>query len=423
MLQTRRGPGLAGPPPLSLPSGPMSRNVSSWAVPAAPAILIALLTLSPSGSPGSSALALCLLCGERSLADALLNVALFAPLGAALFVSFGSLTRAMFWCAAFSMAIEVAQIWIPGRDSNPGDLIFNTLGAAVGASTMLTAPYWLHPSRPLRRRLAAAAAASSLAALGAAAALLSVDLPRTRYFGQWTPKFDQLEWYHGQILTARLGELRIPSRRVDDDEHVRELLRTGAPLVIDLLAGPPVTGLAPIFSIGDDRLNSIVLLGIDRDDAVFRFRTRSSALLLDQPDLRLEGGFDGIREGERLTVAIRRDRDTFCFVIASREHCGIGFRLADTWGVLIHPGMWPVWTKVVAGTAWLVLLFLPTGFFLRRRREALAAGALVAAGVLVIPVFTPVLPASLPELLSSFSGIALGSLIRHLSCPFESGTA
>src|SRR5690606_5692349 len=188
----------------------MSRRDFRRTLPAIPILLIALLTLLPSGSPESSAPTLCLLCSERSLADALLNVALFVPFGAALYAATGSLGRATVWAAAFSSGIEVTQIWIPGRDSNPADLIINVLGAAVGVGITRAAPYWLRPTQRLRIGLAGLVMSTSLTTLFAAAALLAPDLPPTRYFGQWTPKFEQLEWYHGEILEASLGSLPIP---------------------------------------------------------------------------------------------------------------------------------------------------------------------------------------------------------------------
>lgn len=396
----------------------MSRRIPSWVVPALPATLIGLLTLSTSGSPASSGLALCLLCGERSLADALLNVALFAPLGAALFGHYRSLRRTTFVSAALSLAIEVAQIWIPGRDSNPGDFVFNTLGAAIGAAFVLAAPYWLHPLPRVRRWIAAGVAATSIAVLATAAALLAPDLPQTRYFGQWTPRFDQLEWYHGQVLDARVGDLTVPSQPVQNDEQLRALLRAGSPIRVELVAGSRVSSLAPIFSISDDAFNSIVLLGIDRDDAVYVFRTRSSAFLLDQPDLRVTDGFAGVAAGDTLGITVRRIGDAFCFDIGPRRRCGVGFRVSDTWGILIHPASWPVWAMSLTGLAWLAVLFVPPGFFLRPGTETVTVGLLLAAVVAAVPLLTPVIPVTLPEAMAAGAGVILGTLIRHLSCPF-----
>ena len=391
-------------------------SARAWTGAVLAALLIGMLTLRPSGDQGSAGPVLCIVCGERGVADALLNIILFLPLGASLFRANRSLWKASLWPAVFSMAIEVAQIWIPGRDSNPGDLIFNAVGATLGAWTVFAAPSWMDWGQR-RKWFVPAVLASSLVALVAAAALLSPDLPRTTYFGQWTPRFQHLEWYHGEVIDARVGSMSIPSSRVDDSAALRSLLRDNAPIEVNVLAGPTVIGLAPIFSIADDRLNSIALVGIDRDDAVFRYRTRSSALRLDQPDLRLPDGFSRVQPGDTLLLAVRSDGESFCFDIASRQECGIGFRLADTWGVLIYAGSWPAGVKNLTGLGWLAALFAPTGFLLLSPRRLTIAAMVIAAGLTIIAWITPVLPVTLPEITSAIAGLASGFVLRHLSCP------
>ncbi len=67
--------------------------------------------------------------------DRALNAMLFVPLGAAL----GMLLARRWWPLAIiagfgvSAAVEWAQIAIPGRVPDPHDVLWNTLGAAVGA--------------------------------------------------------------------------------------------------------------------------------------------------------------------------------------------------------------------------------------------------------------------------------------------------
>lgn len=65
------------------------------------------------------------------------NVALFVPLGILLPLAIGSLRAGAFWLTppialAISTGIELAQRDIPGRVSDPRDLVSNTLGAVLG---------------------------------------------------------------------------------------------------------------------------------------------------------------------------------------------------------------------------------------------------------------------------------------------------
>lgn len=71
------------------------------------------------------------------------NLLLFFPVGVALAGLAGARTRAgvvgrtVLGAALLSLAIELGQRWIPGRASDIDDVIFNTLGALLGALALL----------------------------------------------------------------------------------------------------------------------------------------------------------------------------------------------------------------------------------------------------------------------------------------------
>ena len=70
------------------------------------------------------------LTGFVTMTDLVQNVALFVPLGFALAFAGG---RALLVGAAISLAVEVAQVFIPGRFPSPLDFATNTAGAGLGA--------------------------------------------------------------------------------------------------------------------------------------------------------------------------------------------------------------------------------------------------------------------------------------------------
>src|SRR5438477_1941760 len=88
----------------------------------------------------------CVLCGERGIADALINVLLFFPLGAALAATGMPWARCLLGGALLSAAVEFAQMYIPGRDPSLGDVLSNTLGAGLGAALMPMARSWQLPA-------------------------------------------------------------------------------------------------------------------------------------------------------------------------------------------------------------------------------------------------------------------------------------
>jgi len=98
---------------------------------------------------------LCVLCGDGALADGVLNAALFLPLAAALSVAGWRAWRNIALGALLSCGLETAQFVIPGRDPSLPDVLFNTLGTALGVALAHSAPaVWRStPGRhPLDRR-------------------------------------------------------------------------------------------------------------------------------------------------------------------------------------------------------------------------------------------------------------------------------
>lgn len=84
------------------------------------------------------------------------NVAMFVPIGVLLLLLMG---RRQWWIAMLtgallSLAIEIAQIFIPGRVSDVRDLESNSLGTVIGvlAALIITLPAALRRRREARAR-------------------------------------------------------------------------------------------------------------------------------------------------------------------------------------------------------------------------------------------------------------------------------
>jgi glycopeptide antibiotics resistance protein len=105
------------------------------------------------------------LCGDGALADVILNAALFLLLGAALSVAGRRAWRTIALGALLSCGVESAQFVIPGRDPSLSDVLFNSLGTALGvAVAYFAAAMW----RPTPRQ---AGVLSIAGALGAASVI------------------------------------------------------------------------------------------------------------------------------------------------------------------------------------------------------------------------------------------------------------
>jgi len=119
----------------------------------------------PAGVTLARAVELALAHGPGGRGDLLANIALYVPLGFALAARRSMLVAllgATLGCAALSATMELAQIFVPGRDASIWDLALNTAGGAAGA--LAAALFGLGRSGLGRPRLADGAAALLLAA-------------------------------------------------------------------------------------------------------------------------------------------------------------------------------------------------------------------------------------------------------------------
>jgi hypothetical protein len=365
----------------------------------------------------------CILCGDHATADVLLNVTLFLPLGAALALSGRSLGRCALLGALLSACIEFAQLSIPGRDSSLGDVIANTLGTTLGAIVLRTAPVWLLPPAARAAWLSRAAVLFAVALAGLTGLLLSPALPDSRYYGRWTPHLGHLESYGGQVQEASIAVLPIRPGLIPHPLAVRNLLLSSSGFTVHVraIAGAPTPALGALVAIFDDKQREILLLGPDREDLVFRMRTRATELGLDQPDIRLRNGMRRIAVGDTLDVTVHGGRGPYRMRVNDRSASGLGFSVGDGWALLLYPEMLPAWLSAVLSVTWIWGLFVPAGFWIRGLGNALLAGVVLAAGLASAPPLTSLIPTPLSQWVAAAAGLLAGAALQRLISRRPSG--
>jgi VanZ like family len=362
------------------------RTRQGAAVTAVSAILIAFATLRPDYSHSGVSFVSCLICGQRGIADAIVNVILFAPLGVGLTLLGLPRRRALLLGALGSCSVELLQIVIPGRDPSIYDVLCNSLGVGAGIAVVLLIPILAGLKAPRSAWFSLAASLCPPFAVVLTGTLVSPSFPHTMYWGQWTPDFEALEWYRGRVVSARIGDREIPPTRIADSEWVRQALIANKPIDVEVIAGPPVEGLAPIFSIADQYRRGIVLVGADIDDLVFRYSTGAAFFRLDQPYVRLVGGMNGIEPGSRITLRVSSPKwGWYCLEGPRGSACDLGFSVGDGWGLLYYPEGLPEWMRCVLRMLWVAALVAPIGFLARNRLPSYAALALVGFSLQVVP--------------------------------------
>jgi VanZ family protein len=139
------------------------------------AMAILAITLAPAGTTPPLPFSASIGEGRRWLSDGILNLFLFVPLGFALVWERRSIGRAVFIGLLLSTAVEIAQLWIPGRDSSLSDILFNAAGTLAGALLGYQPRTWIFPEVPASRKLLVMALAAVATVLLLTALLLSPE--------------------------------------------------------------------------------------------------------------------------------------------------------------------------------------------------------------------------------------------------------
>jgi hypothetical protein len=332
-----------------------------------------------------------LVCGTFGLADAILNLGFFVPLGFLLVRS--NLVRGFWLLAAsplFSLGLEAIQVVSPGRTPSMGDVLFNGAGGVLGIVAARTLQRGAAYSA---RRVAWAGIAwaiTSLVAFTTTALMLQVTLPDTTYWGQWTPRLEHLEPYTGRVLSAEIGHLPLASSRLDDSRAVRESLQSAEPLRVSFLVGGAPRRLASVFSIADEDSRSILLVGADRREFVYRIALRASSFRLHAPDLRIP--FPDVMPGDTLTVIVKQKPPTTEITLAGHRIIHPGPTVGRGWAFLLPLPHVGDTGRGVLDMLWLGFWALPLGLLYRRGYRSMVGVATVATGLALLPGFSGLAP-------------------------------
>ncbi len=390
----------------------------SWIRVALAVVLAAILavTLLPTAVEKTPTPAWCFICGERGVAHVLLNLILFAPLGALL--ALASVPRRWTWLSGclLSASIEFAQRFIPGRDSGLNDVLTNTTGTIVGSLVAVAAVAWLRrPARPSAPAALSPAAAVLLVVAGTGL-LLRPSFPRdVDYYAQWGPDSDEPD--RGFTVSAELGGVTIPPPRLSETPRVRSLLLAGAPLHVRAVTGPPMTSLTTVFRMADGAEREILLLALQRNDFVLRYRTRAHAWGLDQPNLRLPGVARSRAQGDTLDLAMWREAggSRLCLRYNDHSSCGLGFTAGRGWAILMYPTSLPEWLHRVVDLGWIGGLLSLVGFLSRGDRTTLLVGGGVSLlGLAALPPLVGLVTTPPLEWLAAVAGLLAGAGVSAL---------
>jgi hypothetical protein len=243
---------------------------------------------------------------------------------------------------------------------------------------------------------------------------LTYDGATLRLYVNGNQVASRTRWFRGRLLDASVGGLQVPPVAIPHSAELRGRLLAGASLSVHALAGPPVPALVPLMSLHDQDQREVVLLGSEGDDLVFRFRTRAAAARLNAPELRLWGALRGLAPGDALAVTVLREQRGYCVEVNATRTCGLGFTVGMGWALLLYSQVLPGWLRAVLNGLWMAALFFPVGFWARLRWESCATGAVLVAGLLMVPGATGILTTPPAQI-----GAAVGGAFAGLGCRFR----
>ena len=380
-------------------------------------IAIALVTLTPAGGPRGGMNPLCFTCGEWPLADRLRNVILFLPFGFLAFQGRPSILRVALWGAALSLAIEIAQLYIPGRNPALADLLANGAGAALGAWVALG----LRTGALFRGTSFYAATAAVAAVLAASSWLLVPSPPSGGLWAQWSPRMAPSGGYPGRILAATLGDIPLTPGPIPADLGAASSLLEGEPLVIRFVASEPPRWAPVLIRLVSRRgPEALILLRVQHPDLLVQLPYRANAIGLEAPVRRVPGVFTGVIPGETASLALSLGPDGGMRVMGpAGESRAPGPDPSAGWHLLLSLGRPALATGVTL--AWCAGLFFVPAFLAPRVTAAVAAVVLLVALMAVLPVIVPYTGA--PALIAwagALGGTCVGWWVRSRTSPRSS---
>ncbi len=358
--------------------------------------------------PSSSTPTFCLVCGERGGADVIANIILFVPMGVALALQGWSVRTKLLFAFGVTLFIESAQSTvIPGRDASLGDLLFNTVGAAVGIVLTMSVLHWILPRGKSKSLLQVIGGVFPGLAIILTGFLTQPQLDADRYRSQWTQRLSQTDWYRGKLDSVYLGDQPLPQGYLEAPDFVSDAVGAGSILSIRGTAGPRPEGFGPIYTIRAQRNREIWMTGQRGDDLVFRYRPKAATLRLIQPSFRIRGAMTQFQEGDALTMDFRRYRPGFDVRVGNTSH-HVTFRARDGWRLVFPTFGAPPRIQELLGIFWVAALFFPFGLWMGVTRFTAAGAGLLGISVIIASALQLLGPPGWTELMGAIAGLLGG---------------
>lgn len=379
-----------------------------WVAPWGVAILA--LTLIPSDRGGAIGDPTCILCGAYGVADLILNLVLFAPLGWAMVRAGASPLAALLVGLGLSTSIEVLQLLLPGRSPTIRDVAINGFGAWCGAYLAVLARVWAYGTRWGGVRL-----------LGSMLLVLAVVAATARLLGparfshdvllvEWEPEYERRgNRWPGELLGVSVGDVRTPHGSLRVTEALRAAVEADGPWRLEALAADPALTYMPMLRVGLTFSENWLLVTQRGADLQLFPRKYAMDLRLRGPSHLFVNALEGMRAGDALRIEVTGLRGlTPCVQVNDRSPlCAPAPSIGRGWAMFVAPRRIPPW---LLDLATLAVLMIPLGFFAASvpRRVALVATGLTLLAIPPVSTGIGLARVSPIEWGAIFAGLAVG---------------
>jgi hypothetical protein len=236
------------------------------------------------------------------------------------------------------------------------------------------------------------------------------------YFGHWTPDFRRLEKYEGRVTAAAIGKEAIPGVLLLNSSAVRSMILQNAKIQVTGIAGLAPSGLAPVLSVTDES-HQMFLVGIDREDLVYHYRSRSAGLGLGGIQLRAPGLASELRSGGPLQILVQPEHAGVRFGVNGRDETVAQPTLAMGWRFLFGFQALQGWLGRLFDYSWLIFMIAGIGYWARHTLILGVLTALFAFLLLFLPHVSWLAPTPLSQFLVLPPGALLGWVTGRLLPP------
>ena len=363
--------------------------------------------------------------------DFVLNVALFVPLGAAVWTVTGSPTRALVAGLLVSLVIETLQVQVvAGRDASAGDVLANALGALSGALIAMGVVRIHSVTGTAAHRFAVWGGIVTAHLVAASTLLLQPRQTVYRQWLQWTPAKTREEPFRGTLDAVefnghalRRGDILNPSETLDSATRTLTLKATVSGVI------PASQRPAIIVRTAYPNEEEAMQLTQRGYGVAFRAYSVASRLQLRTVQVALDNALlpsatnavdhrvIDVESGPRRIAIDASQGDQGITSVTLARTVGLTWALFVPWNVAIGPDWW------LANAGWLAALIFPVSYLTSRSsRTGDQAStiiswwptAFVVVTLGVLPPLTGLSPLAFTEWLGVTSGILGGVAMERL---------